>query len=288
MNEKDFLGKSFLLADGSFLSILGNVKYLRDYPFDFENIFNPHVVREVHVKFLEAGVNVLRTNTFNSNPLRLREFNEENLFEKIILRGIEISKEVSREYGEVFIAGRIGSLGKNIDIYRREVLKDSFRYQIETFLRGGVDFFIFETITSIYEGEIILEVLKEFSYFPVIFSFTYPLEGETLLLCGSSPMDVVRIFGGDVDVLGVNCINDISKMDFILESYEMGGDYSFAAFPNGGIPDVKDGSIKYHLDNKDFLNFSKKWIEREIVIIGGCCGVSPEHIKEVNKSFSKY
>ncbi len=272
-----YKGEIFLL-EGSPLSIFNEEKYVKNYPFDLENINNRKKVEEYHLAFLKSGVDIIRTNTFNSNPIRLRNFGVEHFSNIIIQKGVEIAKGFKDKF-EIFVAGSVGSLGEDFLRYDLEKIKNVYEYEILRLLEGGIDFFLIETQIFLKEADLIVKTIRNHSNLPIALSFSYPLNGK--LLSGENPEEVSKYFSDKVDILGVNCLLNIDDYEFILNDYKKGSNIPLMVYPNGGVPDIISGKLNYPLKPEIFLEYVKKWLKYRVKIVGGCCGISPGHIKEI-------
>jgi len=275
------LEKGPILSDGA----IGTQLYERGVPygksFDELNIVDPSLVSGVHIDYLRAGAEIITTNTFGANRIRLKEFGLEKKVRDINLRGVKIAREAREIVGvPAFIAGSVGPIGRPATEYNSltdRVIGDTFREQIEALLEGGADVIMFETFSELEELLIAIEVAKEVCELPIIAQMSF---GEDELTHGGdTPEDFVRTLkDSDVDVIGVNCsVGPQGTLDVVMRLIAAGA-HRVSAQPNAGLPSRRGQHFVYISTPEYFAEYAKKFVSAGAVIVGGCCGTTPAHI----------
>ncbi len=274
-----FESDKIYLLDGSLATFYFEKRGLVNYPIDLENIKDEDFIKFLHVEFIDAGSDIIRTNTFNSNPLRLKKFFPEINPGKVIKNGVKIVDELKKRFN-ILTAASIGPIGRDFFKYDIKEVMRGYEYEVESFMERGVDLFLVETQILFNEAKLIVEIIRRNSKLPIVVSFSYI--DDLKLLSGETPKEVAYYFSDKVDVIGVNCLKEISDYEYILAEYESKSDLPLAIFPNGGTPIEVSGKLKYPLKPELFSKYVKIWLNYRIKIVGGCCGISPIYIKKIN------
>jgi homocysteine S-methyltransferase len=256
--------------------------------YDELNLSNPSLVEQVHRDYVKAGVDVIETNTFGANPVKLAAHGLLDRLEEINRRGAEIARLAAGE--EVLVAGSVGPLGIQMEPLgplAREEARAHFARQIRVLDDGGVDLFILETFIYPEELEQAILAVRDCCDKPVIAQITINDDGSALT--GASPEVLVReIAAMRPDVLGVNCTVGPSVMLSWLEQVRELTTLPIAVMPNAGKPKNVDGRNIY-LTSPEYLGtYAKRYIQAGANVIGGCCGTGPEHIKQMRNAISAY
>ena len=249
--------------------------------FDELNLSSPDLVKDVHKAYVQAGADVIETNTFGANSFKLIFHGFEGKLAEINLRGAKLAREVAGK--ETFVAGAIGPLGVPIEPIGKiayEEAKEAFRLQVVPLLEGGVDLFVLETFSRLEELEQAILAIRELCDLPIIAQMTITDEGNSPL--GDTPETIVKkITPYKVDVMGLNCSVGPQIM---LESVKKMGEFTkipLSAQPNAGFPKLVDGRYIYLCSSDYMAKFSKRFIQAGVRVLGGCCGTTPEHIKTI-------
>lgn len=278
------LETGIIICDGGIGTYLNQKGVSYEHSFDELNISKPDLIGQIHQEYINAGAEIIETNTFGANMVRLSSYGMETKVREINIKGAKIAREARDISGQdVLIAGSIGPLGKHLQPYGKishDIAFDIFTEQIESLLEGGVDLFIIETMSNLVEMELVVKALKKITDLPIIAQMTYTAEGKTLL--GNSPEDVIaHLVPLGVDVIGANCSVGPQKMLEVIEVLsELGTNY-ISAQPNAGLPRLYAGRFVYFSSPDYFAEYAKKFVEAGVAIIGGCCGTTPEHIEAV-------
>ena len=283
MNIADFeqrIQDAVLVADGAMGSMLFDGAGAQR-SFEELNVSQPEVVFRVHQAYIEAGAQIIETNTFGANRSKLTALGLGDQVTRINHRGAKIARE-AREAAphEVLIAGSIGPLA--IAPEMREVPRDEmleiYREQAQALEERGVDFFILETFSNIEMLVAAIDALRSFSALPIVAELTFSDEGTTL--GGTRPADAAaRLAHKNVQVIGVNCTLGPQSLLPILEGFG-GGRRALSAMPNVGFPTrIGDRTVYPRSSPEYFALFAREAAAMGARIVGGCCGTTPEHVR---------
>jgi len=288
MNLLETLNQKILLADGAMGTMLHARGVGFDKCFDELNLTNPAAVAEVHREYIEAGAELIITNTFGANRYKLTKHGLQDDVTEINRAGVELAKRVvAASFKEVLIAGDVGPLGVRIAPYGRvklEEAREAFAEQIKALAEAGADVIIIETMSDLYEIQEAIRAAKENSSLPIIASVTFTRDDRTLL--GDDPAKVAhRLAAAGADVIGVNCSGGPSQLLRILKQMRQAEPNSkFWVKPNAGWPEQVSGRIMYPADADYFGEYAVQFRQAGANIVGGCCGTTPQHIAVMKKA----
>ena len=273
-----------ILADGAMGTMLHQHSRSRvDACFDAMNLDAPDVVRGVHQAYLEAGAELIATNTFGANKFKLAGAGKADKLAQINRIGVQLAREAIAQSGtDAFVAGSVGPLGVGIAPYGAVSQADAraaYALQLAALLEAGVDLIQFETFREHKELLLAVAALRDLSpRLPVIAQATY--YHENLSYAGYPPARVANDLGrAGVDVIGVNCGSGPAGITEALRQMRFAlPDAVFAVMPNAGFPEVVGGRILYPASADYFADFAASAVELGAMVVGGCCGTKPEHI----------
>lgn len=277
------------LSDGAMGTLLNQRGASFDGSFDSLNLDNPTLVKELHLAYLSAGSDMIQTNTFGANRYKLARYGLEKKTAEINQKGVALIRELAAEANKsVLIAGDIGPLGIRLAPFGRvqpEQAYEAFLEQANFLLAEGIDIFIIETFTDLFEIKEAISACRSLNpEIPIIASMTYTRDDRTLL--GDTPSHVaeqLNEFGADI--LGVNCSGGPSQILRILKQMrKVITDKPFSAMPNAGWPEQVGGRIMYPTSPTYFHEYALAFWEQGAAVIGGCCGTTPEHIAIMRKA----
>jgi homocysteine S-methyltransferase len=247
--------------------------------YDELNLRNPEIVLEVHKQYVRAGAEIVETNTYGANRVKLRGFGIEDELRDINMRAVELARKAAGD--SVYVAGAIGPLGIRIEPYgptATEEAREFFRQQAAALREAGVDLFILETFSNIVEIEQAIAAIREISNIPVIAQMTIGTDVRTVY--GDAPRDIAqRLDAAGADVIGLNCS---VGPDVLLDAVEEMSSVSakkISAQPNAGLPRDVNGRQMYMASPDYMAKYAKRLIHKGVKFLGGCCGTTPEHIK---------
>jgi homocysteine S-methyltransferase len=262
-----------------------------DECFDALNINKPALVAEVHREYIEAGSQVIQTNTFGANRFKLARHSLENEVERINTAGVELARRVvMASYKPVLIAGDVGPLGVRLAPFGRvksEQAHAAFAEQIGALYRAGIDLLIIETMSDLLEiKEAILAAQEIDPDLPIVASMTFTRDDRTVL--GDSPAKVAHgLVQAGATLIGVNCSggpNQLLRILHQMRAAEPGARLS--AMPNAGWPEQIGGRIMYPAGAEYFGDYALSFCEAGTSLIGGCCGTTPQHIAAMSKALN--
>jgi len=272
-----------ILSDGAMGTMLHKRGIGFEACFDELNVSNPAVVGDIHREYIEAGANIIQTNTFGGNRFKLEQHGLEDRLVEINAAGVELARRVVwASFKNVLIAGDVGPLGVRLAPFGRvlpEQARQVFAEQITALANAGVDLVIIETMTDLYEVREAIAASRQVApYLPVIASMTFTRDDRTLL--GDDPVKVARTmhsFGADV--VGVNCSGGPNQLLRILKAMqEAVPEGHFSVMPNAGWPQQVGGRIMYPAEPEYFGEYALSLWNAGASVLGGCCGTTPEHI----------
>ena len=284
MKIQDFnerLKDSILVADGAMGSMLHeSVGAVRC--FDELNTLEPEAVFRLHQAYIEAGAQMIETNTFGANRFKLAPLGLGDEVQRLNGRGVKIAREARESAArEVLIAGSIGPLGIGVQARHPEPeqILSVFREQALALEERGVDLFVLETFSYIEEVLLAIEAIRSFSSLPIIAQLTYSEEGTTYgdirpLLAASMLKDK------GVQAIGANCTLGPQSLLPILAELTNAGAAVVSGMPNAGFPKREGDRIVYPKSSPAyFAEFAREAAALGVRILGGCCGTTPAHLR---------
>jgi Methionine synthase I (cobalamin-dependent), methyltransferase domain len=263
---------------GALLGMLGG------YGGGEDSLYNPEKVIELHKQYIEAGSEMIITNTLTMNRIYIESAKKEIDVEKINKASVELARKASMGK-EVFILGNLSSTGQLIEPYgkltEKEVIRN-FKEQAEYLSMGNIDGFIIETMFDIREAICAIKACKEVSDIPVLalMSFETLKNGGRTLMGDNVSICTKELQNIGVAAVGSNCGSlDPFEISEIAMVYREHTDLPIVVEPNAGKPRLIDGKTRYNMSYEDFTDGIIKCIEGGATIVGGCCGTTPEHIK---------
>jgi homocysteine S-methyltransferase len=277
----DRLKDSILIADGAMGSMLyeavGSVRC-----FDELNATEPEAVFRVHQAYIEAGAQIIETNTFGANRFKLAPLGLGDEVQRLNSRGVKVAREAREAASrEILIAGSIGPLGIGVQARHPEPdqIRAIFHEQAMALEERGVDLFILETFSYIEEILLAIEAIRSFSNLPIVAQLTYSEEGTTFgdvrpFLAASLLKDK------NVQVIGANCTLGPQSLLPILQELSNTGNCCISGMPNAGFPKREGDRIVYPKSSPQyFAEFAREAAGLGVRILGGCCGTTPAHIR---------
>ncbi len=289
MDLLEQLSLGTILADGAMGTMLHARGVGFDKCFDELNLTNPAAVADIHREYIEAGAQLIITNTFGANRYKLKKHGFEDDVTEINRAGVELAKRaVAASFKNIFVAGDVGPLGVRIAPYGRvkpEEARAAFAEQVKALADAGADLIVIETMSDLYEIQEAIKASKQTCDLPVVASVTFTRDDRTLL--GDEPMKVARTLrDAGADVIGVNCSGGPSQLLRILKQMKHAVlDGKFWVKPNAGWPEQVGGRIMYPADPEYFGDYALAFREAGASIVGGCCGTTPSHITAMKKAF---
>lgn len=269
-----------MVADGAMGTMLYSRGVFINQCYDELNVRSPELVLDVHRAYVKAGAELLETNSFGANRLKLAQHGLENHVAEFNRRAAEIAREAAG--ANVLVAGAVGPLGVRIEPFgatSREEARGHFREQMQALLEGGADCFILETFGDLGEIEQAIAAARELSMStPVIAQMTIGQDGLTPF--GATPEDVARALDDwGADVIGLNCSVGPQAILEAIERMAAVTKRKLSAQPNAGMPRDVSGRTMYMASPEYMASYARHFIQAGAKLIGGCCGTTPEHTK---------
>ncbi len=282
----DYLADHIVLFDGA----MGTQLYARgiyiNRCFDEINLSNPALVKEIHAKYIAAGADVIETNTFSANRIKLGRHGLAEDVSKINLKGAQLAKEAAGD--QIWVAGSVGPLGERLEPWgtiSASAAKEIFQEQIKALVKGRVDLIILETFYDFKEIHQAFLAAKEVCDLPVIVQMTLDEQGETLY--GIKPAKIAaELSSWAPDVMGLNCSVGPQIMLTALEEMVRITHIPLSVQPNAGFPQDIDGRNIYLSSPEYMAEYARRFVKAGAKLVGGCCGTTPEHIRAM-RSFIK-
>jgi len=285
---KEQLNKRPLLLDGAMGTMLQAHGLKSGECSEEWNISHPQVVQKIHQEYIKAGADVILTNTFGANTIKLSSFNRENNILKIneiavnIAKGA-INKEISSEK-RIFIAGSVGPTGKILEPYGDLKVSEAYKnYKEQTVIleKAGVDLIILETFYDLEEIKTALKAVKENTDLMVIASMTFDKNLKTVY--GVNPeRAVIALENEGADAVGANCGTGPEVLYKVLKIMKKASKTYLMVEPNAGMPELVKGKVVYPTSPEVMADYTEKFVKLGLNLIGGCCGTTPLHIKTMS------
>ncbi len=275
-----------LLADGAMGTLLHSHGASFERCFDVLNINDPGLVAESHHAYIEAGAQLIYTNTFGANSYKLSEHGLDDQVVEINRAGVELAQRaVLASSKDIFIAGDVGPLGVRLAPYGRvqaEQARVAFKEQITTLVEAGVDLIVIETFSDLYEIREAIAGARAVCDLPVVASMTFTRDDRNLL--GDTPAKVARTLQKcGADVIGANCSGGPAQLWRIYKQMRTAvPNMPFIIKPNAGWPEQVGGRVMYSAGPDYFADYAKAFTEVGVSIVGGCCGTTPQHIAKMS------
>jgi methionine synthase / methylenetetrahydrofolate reductase(NADPH) len=292
LNFADLLkGTRPILSDGAMGTILNQRGERFDACFDALNLTNPGLVAEVHHAYIDAGAQIIQTNTFGANRYKLARHGLENRTADINAAGVELAHRIIlASFKPVLIAGDVGPLGVRLAPFGRvqpDEARAAFREQITALTAAGVDLLIIETMTDLFEVNEAIQAAREVApELKILASMTFTRDDRTLL--GDDPAKVAtRMHAFGADLIGINCSGGPNQLLRILKQMHVAvPDGQFSVMPNAGWPEQAGGRIKYPAEPEYFGEYALSFWKDGAKVIGGCCGTTPRHIQSMAQALA--
>jgi len=277
----DRLQGEILVADGAMGTALYTLGISYQSCFEELNESQPDVIESLHREYVEAGAQILTTNTFGANLFRLSEHGFEKRVRELNRAGAQIARRAAGD--SIYVGGSIGPLNRMLEPIGKLSLTDArgaFREQTIGLLEGGVDLFIVETMSNLAEMRQAISAIREIAAdLPIIATMTFTEEGKTLV--GDKPSEVRRMLREyGADVVGANCSVGPQPMLDVIERM-VGEDTPVAAQPNAGFPKLVGSRYIYLASPQYFAEYAARFVQAGVGLVGGCCGTTAEHIRAI-------
>lgn len=279
---REALEQRVLLADGA----MGTEIYRRgvfiNRCYDELNLSRPDLIESIHRDYIGAGADLVTTNTYGATHVRLSKHGLEADMERINREGVRLARAAAGDEG--FVGGSMGplpSLVRPAGPLSGSAARAAYREQVTVLLDAGIDVVLLETFRQLSMLEEAVNAVRDVSPdIPIVASFAFKPQRHYFV--GPGPDEVVRrISTLDIDVLGTNCVNGPAVMLDLVERMESVAGIPLAAMPNAGTPEMVDGRSLYLASPEYMAEYARRFVQNGVRLVGGCCGTTPEMIKEM-------
>ncbi len=269
------------LVDGAMGTVLYDRGVFVNVCYDALVLDQPELVEGIHREYVDAGAEILETNTFGANPVKLSAHGLDEQTEAINRAAARLARSAAGD--QAYVLGAVGPLGVRLEPWGPTAVEEAeefFRRQMSALLEGGADGLILETFADLHELETALRTARALTHRPVFAQFTVGSDGSTAL--GTDAVTAaVRLQELGADVVGLNCSVGpaamLDTMEFLAEAL----DVPLSAQPNAGLPRTV-GDRKMYLASPEYMaRYGRRFIEAGVRFVGGCCGTTPEHIRQM-------
>ncbi|MEW5807325.1 MAG: homocysteine S-methyltransferase family protein [Acidobacteriota bacterium] len=265
-------------AQGTFL--LRNLP--AGYCFELASVEKPEIVAAMHAAYVNAGADIISTNTFGATRIKLQEFGLGHRAREINAAAARLARRTAGE--RAWVAGCIGPTGKLIAPMGPldfDETYELFHEQALALAEGGVDLFLLETFSDLKEAKIAVMAVREAANIPIMASMTFDEGFKTFM--GTDPITAANVLASlCIDALGVNCSTGPEPMLEVLGRYAITTETPLFVEPNAGIPRLEDSEVVYHISPDEMASYGEKFVEIGACIVGSCCGSTPEYTAELH------
>jgi methionine synthase I (cobalamin-dependent)/5,10-methylenetetrahydrofolate reductase len=278
---KEYMKDNLVLLDGAMGSLIYQKGVFIDKCYDELNLSRPDLIRSIHEDYIRAGARVIETNTYGANRFKLGAHSLAGRIGEINTAGVALAREAAGE--NAYVAGSMGPSGLEIEPWGDTTLEEIFEAYAEQsgiLARGGVDLFILETFQDIREMEQAIRAVRRTSDLPLLAMMTVNEDGKTRY--GVDIEDITyRLVKSEATVIGLNCtVGPKPMLDFVEQMGRIAGK-PICVMPNAGRPQYTGGRMIYMSTPEYFGVYARRFIEKGVRILGGCCGTTPDHISRM-------
>lgn len=277
------LGREPLFFDGAMGTVLQEKGLAAGEAPELWNLSHPQDIVDVHTAYLEAGADIITTNTFGANPFKCQENGME--MEKIVATGVSLARQAVQQAGYGTVALDIGPSGKLLfpmgDLQFEDAVK-AFGQMTCAGVAAGADCVLIETMNDIYEVKAAALGVKENTSLPVFVTMTFDADGK--LLTGGDIKAMAAVLEGlGIDAIGMNCGLGPEQMLGLIRELRACTSLPLVVNPNAGLPKERDGCTYYDVGPEEFAAYMKEILQAGAWAVGGCCGTTPEHLRQTVK-----
>ncbi|MEJ2109208.1 MAG: homocysteine S-methyltransferase family protein [Acidobacteriota bacterium] len=281
-----------IIGDGGFGTMLMKRGLNQGDPPETLNLTAPQLLQEISKLYLEAGAEIITTNSFGASSLRLQHFSLSGEVDRINRSAVEAARRAAGS--RAYVSGSVGPTSKLLKPFGNtdpEEISTSLQNQIQVLLSSGIDIVCIETMTDVDEAELAIRATRELdATIPVMATVTFEKKGKGFrTLMGTDIKDTARrLKEAGADIIGSNCGNGVENMVQIAREFLQDTNLPVAIQSNAGLP-VQSGDELLYPETPEFMaEKAGEMLELGVQIIGGCCGTTPEHIRAIRKVADGY
>lgn len=280
----EFVADNIVLVDGAMGTEIYAHGVFINTCYDHLNLTNPKLVREIHNAYLDAGADVIETNTFGANRIKLQKHGLEKEIQAINYQGAKIAREEAGD--DIYVAGSIGPLGERLEpwgVLSEKEAQDIYQEQAKPLIDAGVDILSLETFSDLHLIQQAIIGVREKFNIPIMAQMTIGDDGNSLF--GTPPERLaVKMKEFGADIVGINCSVGPKVMMEAVEKMVAAVDIPVSVMPNAGIPQNVDGRNIYLASAEYFGEYAKRFAQAGVRVIGSCCGTNPDFTREMRKA----
>jgi 5-methyltetrahydrofolate--homocysteine methyltransferase len=278
-----------LIADGATGTQLQKAGLPAGCPPELWNLDNPAAIVAHHLSYLDAGSDIVLTNTFGGNTIKLRSSNHESKTTEINTLAAELARRAAGP--NKFVFGDVGPTGHLLsplgDLSEEDAIS-AFQEQISALIAGGVDAILIETMSSLDEAKAAINAAKSVTTLPVLVTLSFDTRGRTMM--GVKPAQAVKeLWPMGIQLIGANCGRTLTEtLSAIQEIKAALPEAVLMAKPNAGLPHLENNESVYDVSPETMAEYSLRFVNEGVKIFGGCCGSNPDHIRAVAQKLKQY
>ncbi len=281
---RELLSRKMLIGDGAMGTMLYQHGVFLNSCFEETNLRNPELVKKIHKEYIEAGADFIETNTFGANSFKLAKFGLQDKVEQINTAAVALARQCADS--NVMVAGSIGPVGWQLSRYGEDKIYEAqkiFYEQSSALIQAGVDFIILETFQNTQEICVAIDTILEKYDIAIAAHMTIDHGDETIF---GEPITTALepVCTRNIAAVGLNCSVGPSDMLSSIEKIRKITDKPLSVIPNAGLPRQVEGRMLYMSTPEYMAEYAKRFLEKGARIIGGCCGTTPDHIREIARA----
>ena len=279
-------GKKYLLSDGAWGTQIAKHGVDSGICPELLNIEEPEMIKSIGESYVVAGSDIILTNTFGGSPQKLAKYGLKDRLEELNEAGVRLSVEASN--GRALVLGSIGPTGEflaPLGLITETEMVESFAKQVKTFISGGADSVLIETMTDLGEMKCALKAVRDNSDFEAVCSMTFDkgVKGYATMMGVTPDRAAVELEEAGADVAGSNCGSGIENIIEVARIMKPSTGLPLWFKPNAGLPELVDGKTVYRETPEEMASRIPELADAGAKIIGGCCGTTPGHIRKIRE-----
>jgi methionine synthase I (cobalamin-dependent)/5,10-methylenetetrahydrofolate reductase len=282
---REILSQKVLIGDGAMGTMLYQYGVFLNSCFEETNLSNPELVKKIHKEYINAGADFIETNTFGANSFKLSKFGLQDRVEQINSAAVTLARQCTSG-SDVLVAGSIGPVGWQLSKYDVDKIFEAqkiFFEQSDALIQAGVDFIILETFQNTQEICVAIDTIL--GKFDIAIAAHMTIDhGDETIFGEPVTLAIEPVCRRNIAAVGLNCSIGPSDMLSSIEKIRKITDKPLSVLPNAGLPRQVEGRMLYMSTPEYMAEYAKRFFEKGARIIGGCCGTTPDHIREIARA----